>query len=143
MNKNPCLLTLLIFGLLFIELKAQNLLPNWEKVTENADWQARDSQVELVYKGKLWILGGWFDSHHAPPRDVWSSVNGKDWEKVASNTPWIHSDLPMPFVYDDKMWIMGGWYNGRLEGHSASNNVLPPMAKTGNSKIRPPNGRQE
>ncbi|GAB3011458.1 hypothetical protein GCM10027284_33530 [Cyclobacterium sediminis] len=123
MNKRNYLLPLILISLLVNGLKAQNPLPNWEKVSEKVDWQARDSQGELVYNNKLWILGGWFDSHHAPPRDVWSSANGKDWNKVASNAPWIHSDLPMTFVFKDKMWITGGWYNGRLEGHSASNSI--------------------
>ena len=36
---------------------------------------------------------------------------------------WKHSDLGMTLVFDDKMWFMGGWYNGRLPGHSASNEV--------------------
>jgi len=123
MNKKLYLLALLFFGLLSSGLKAQNPLVDWVKVSEQADWQARDSQGELVYKDKLWIMGGWFDSNHAPPRDVWSSADGKDWDKIAANAPWIHSDLPMTFVYADKMWVMGGWYNGRLEGHSASNSI--------------------
>ena len=29
----------------------------------------------------------------------------------------------MTLTFQDKMWIMGGWYNGRLPGHSASNEV--------------------
>ena len=29
----------------------------------------------------------------------------------------------MSIVFKDRMWFMGGWYNGRLEGHSASNQV--------------------
>src|SRR6185437_10618080 len=72
---------------------------------------------------RLWILGGWFTSYEAPPRDVWSSKDGKVWELVNKSAPWIHSDLAMTCVFKDKMWIMGGWYNGRLEGHSASNEV--------------------
>lgn len=91
--------------------------------TPNAAWQARDSQGELVYKNKLWILGGWFNSMDAPPQDVWNSSNGKSWQLINNNAPWIHSDLPMSIVFKKKMWMMGGWYNGRLPGHSASNKV--------------------
>jgi hypothetical protein len=97
--------------------------PDWVKVTDKAGWQERDSQGELVFNDQLWIFGGWFDSFHAPPRDVWSSADGKAWKLVAREAPWMHSDLPMTVVFKDKMWIMGGWYNGRLEGHSASNEV--------------------
>ena len=96
---------------------------NWVRVSSKAPWTARDSQGEFVYKDQLWILGGWFGSFEAPPRDVWSSPDGKNWKLVQASAPWIHSDLPMSLVFKDKMWMMGGWYNGRLPGHSASNQV--------------------
>jgi hypothetical protein len=96
---------------------------NWTKVTPAAEWQARDSQGELVFNDRLWIMGGWHDSFVAPPRDVWSSSDGQRWNLVTREAPWKHSDLPMTLVFKDKMWLMGGWYNGRLPGHSASNEV--------------------
>jgi len=95
----------------------------WVQITDKAHWQARDSQGELVYKDKLWIFGGWFDSYSAPPRDVWCSPDGKKWTEVTKAAPWKHSDLPMSIVFQNRMWILGGWYNGRLPGHSASNAV--------------------
>jgi hypothetical protein len=114
----------IILSLIYVQvIFCQNLEPGWVKETEQAAWQPRDSQGELVYKKKLWILGGWFNSHEAPPRDVWSSADGKKWESVTQSAPWIHSDLPMSVVYKNKMWMMGGWYNGRLQGHSASSQV--------------------
>lgn len=88
-----------------------------------AAWQARDSQAEWVFKNRMWIGGGWFNSNDAPPRDVWSSNDGKVWSLAAKEAPWIHSDLSMSLAFADKMWIMGGWHNGRLAGHSASNQV--------------------
>jgi hypothetical protein len=97
--------------------------PDWVKVTGNAGWQPRDSSGELVFRDRLWILGGWFNSFAAPPSDVWSSLDGKDWKLVTGEAPWRHSDLPMTLAFRDKMWLMGGWYNGRLPGHSAGNEV--------------------
>ena len=96
---------------------------DWVRVTDQASWQARDSQGEVVYDDKLWIFGGWFGSYEAPPRDVWSSADGKAWKLVQREAPWLHSDLSMSLVFGGKMWFMGGWYNGRLEGHSASSQV--------------------
>ena len=96
---------------------------DWVRVAENADWKARDSQGEVAYRDQLWIFGGWFNSYEAPPRDVWSSPDGKSWKLVEKKAPWIHSDLSMSVVFKDRMWFMGGWYNGRLEGHAASNQV--------------------
>ena len=103
--------------------RADDRVFNWVKVTDKAGWQPRDSQGEVVFKDQLWIFGGWFDSYHAPPRDAWSSPDGKTWKKVTDDAPWKHSDLPMTLTFQDKMWFMGGWYNGRLPGHSASNEV--------------------
>jgi hypothetical protein len=102
---------------------AQDTTPKWIKEADSTDWKARDSQGELVYNNKLWILGGWFNSYEAPPRDVWSSEDGKKWKLITNKAPWIHSDLSASIAFKGKMWMMGGWYNGRLEGHSAGNQV--------------------
>ena len=102
---------------------AEKPAPNWVKVTDNAGWQARDSQGEVAFNDQLWIFGGWFNSYDAPPRDVWSSADGKNWTLVEQSAPWKHSDLSMSVTYDGRMWFMGGWYNGRLPGHSAGNEV--------------------
>ena len=112
----------LIIGLYRTVTWAQ-LNPGWIQESPAVAWQARDSQAELVYKNKLWIFGGWFNSKEAPPRDVWNSADGKKWNLINNSAPWIHSDLSMSIVFKNKMWMMGGWYNGRLEGHSASNQV--------------------
>lgn len=96
---------------------------SWLKVTDAAGWQPRDSQGEVVFQDKLWLMGGWFQSFEAPPRDVWSSADGREWKLVQKEAPWKHSDLPMSLAFKDRMWLMGGWYNGRLPGHSASSEV--------------------
>lgn len=97
--------------------------PDWLLVTGRAPWRPRDSQGEVVYGGHMWIMGGWFDSYQPAPRDVWRSADGKTWECVTEAAPWTHGDLPMTLTFAGKMWFMGGWYNGRLPGHSASNQV--------------------
>lgn len=102
---------------------ADKVAPDWVRVTEKAGWQPRDSQGEVVFRDKLWIFGGWFNSFAAPPRDVWNSADGKTWKLVEKSAAWKHSDLSMSVVFKDRMWFMGGWYNGRLDGHSASNMV--------------------
>ncbi len=102
---------------------AQEAGPDWLKVTDQAGWRPRDSSGEVVFKDQLWILGGWFDSFTAPPRDVWSSGDGKTWKLATQTAPWKHSDLPMTLVFQGRMWLMGGWFNGRLPGHSACNEV--------------------
>jgi hypothetical protein len=96
---------------------------SWEKVSDAANWQPRDSQGQVVFKNAMWLFGGWFRSDQAPPRDVWRSENGKDWSLVTNDAPWKHSDFPMAVTFKGKMWMMGGWFNGRLPGHEAGNEV--------------------
>lgn len=117
------LLLLLTFATTCAPLTAQEKTPDWIRVTDAAGWQPRDSQGELVFRDRLWIFGGWFQSFEAPPRDVWSSADGKTWQLVTKEAAWKHSDLPMSIAFKDRMWMMGGWYNGRLPGHSASAEV--------------------
>lgn len=123
MQRSALTIILVVSGLYPAFAYSDEPAPSWVKVTDKAAWQPRDSSGEVVYKDQLWLLGGWFDSFAAPPRDVWSSSDGKSWKLVEPTAPWKHSDLPMTLVFGDKMWIMGGWYNGRLAGHSASSEV--------------------
>jgi hypothetical protein len=101
--------------LLTNHLFAQSNTPDWVEETKHTKWQARVSQAEVVFKDQLWIFVGWFNSYDAPPRDVWSSKDGKEWNLVLESAPWIHSDLSMALLFKNKMWMMGGWYNGRLD----------------------------
>jgi Kelch motif len=101
---------------------AQDAAPDWV-LEGRAAWQPRDSQAEYVFRDQLWIMGGWFQSFEAPPRDVWTSGDGREWKLVSKEAPWLHSDLPMNTTFRDRMWFMGGWYKGRLPGHSAGNQV--------------------
>ncbi len=96
---------------------------DWKLVTAKADWQPRDSSGEFVYRDRLWITGGWFDSFSPPPRDVWSSADGQTWRLETREAPWKYSDLPMTAVFHDRMWQFGGWTNGRIAGHGATNEV--------------------
>ncbi|MFO0950457.1 MAG: galactose oxidase [Isosphaeraceae bacterium] len=117
------LLGLACLALLSTEVHAEDRVLDWVKVTDRAGWRPRDSSGEVVFKDQLWLLGGWFDSYSPPPRDVWSSHDGKRWSLVTPEAPWKHSDLPMTTVHDGRMWLLGGWYNGRLPGHEAGNEV--------------------
>ncbi len=114
---------LLVVVLASVPVLAADKVLNWVKVTNRAGWQPRDSQGEVVYKDRLWIFGGWFNTVEAPPRDVWSSLDGKTWKLIKRTAPWKHSDLSMSVVFKDRMWFMGGWHDGRLPSHSASNQV--------------------
>ena len=117
------LLTLSLTPLLNAAEPAVEPAVDWVRVTEKAAWQARDSSAEVVFKDRMWIMGGWFDSFSEPPSDVWNSADGKTWTQVTPRSPWKHSDFPMGMAFQDQIFLMGGWHNGRLPDASASNHV--------------------
>jgi len=124
----PCRTLTLLTALLLAPLAALHAAetpprPDWV-LEGTAPWQARDSQAEWVFKDQLWIGGGWFQSHEAPPRDVWASADGKTWKLVEKAAPWLHSDLPMNLTFADKMWTMAACRDTRRAIRSG----LPPTA---------------
>jgi hypothetical protein len=101
----------------------------WQKVTLQAPFAPRDGAGALVYKGRLWLLGGWNpgDKKHFPRicnNEVWSSREGVNWSLVKPNTflddrfdatqDWEGRHTAGYAVYRDKMWIVGGDVN---QGH--------------------------
>src|SRR4051794_514838 len=80
---------------------------SWVQVTKKAPWQPRDSCGEMVHAGRMWLVGGWFQSFEDPPRDVWSSADGVDWKPVTRAAPFKHSDLSTTLTFKDRIWIMG------------------------------------
>lgn len=102
---------------------AQSATVDWVRVTEHAAWAPRDSCGEVVHDGRMWLLGGWFDSNIIGPRDVWSSTDGLTWTEVTHEAGWTHGDLPTTVTFKDRVWFMGGWYAGRLPEGGATNEV--------------------
>ena len=123
-TKTVLLAGVLVLGACFREtLMAAEGGPSWERIAAHAAWQPRDSCGEVVFKDKMWLLGGWFTSDGIGPRDVWCSADCANWTLVTPKAGWIHGDLSTTLVHDGKMWLMGGWYAGRKAIASASNEV--------------------
>jgi hypothetical protein len=74
-----------------------------------SDWEGRHSAGWVVFKHRLWIVGGDpLQGHYQS--DVWSSIDGKSWE-------WMNRDRPVPwgprvlhytFVFKNRIWVLGG-----------------------------------
>ncbi len=101
----------------------------WIQVTDRAAYAPRDGAGALVFRNKMWLLGGWNpgDKTHFPRicnNEVWSSHNGRDWKLEKPNTfldarfdsrsDWEGRHTAGYVVYRDKMWIVGGDAN---QGH--------------------------
>jgi len=73
------------------------------------DWEGRHTAGYVVYKDKMWIVGGDANQRHYQ-YDVWNSADGRTWTHVNKGTPvpWGPRVLHYTFVFKDKIWILGG-----------------------------------
>ena len=73
----------------------------------SSDWEGRHTAGYVVFKDKMWIVGGDPIQGHYQ-NDVWNSSNGKDWKRVCDCVPWGPRVLQYTLVHGGKIWIMGG-----------------------------------
>jgi hypothetical protein len=86
---------------------------NWSQVTLKASFAGRDGAGALVFKGRMWLLGGWNpgDKVHFPRicnSEVWSSADGLNWRLDNPQAPWEGRHTAGCVVHKNKMWIVGG-----------------------------------
>lgn len=91
----------------------------WQLVNARAPFAARDGAGALVFKGRMWLLGGWNpgDPAHFPRKcnsEVWSSSDGVAWRFETAAAPWEGRHTAGYVVHDDRMWIVGG---DCIQGH--------------------------
>ena len=80
-----------------------------DRFDPKSDWEGRHTAGYVVYKNKLWIVGGDANQGHYQ-NDVWNSDDGKTWTHVnkSHDVPWGPRALHYTLVFDDKIWVMGG-----------------------------------
>lgn len=82
----------------------------WTRVVERAPWSARSGGNIIVFRNKMFLLGGGvIDGPQV--NDVWSSTDGITWAREAEQ---IAPERPMgtPIVYDNKLWLVGANRSG-------------------------------
>jgi hypothetical protein len=94
---------------------------NWNLVTENADWgELKNGQSHIVFKDKLWTMGGFvygYTPWNPDPGSVvadmgiYSSSDGIHWDKHADTAPWGERYQPALVEFNGKLWLMGGNIN--------------------------------
>ena len=105
--------------------KEEEAMPQyrWTKVTDCAEFAPRDGAGALVFKGRMWFLGGWNpgDKKHFPKvcnSEVWSSADGASWKLEILQAPWEGRHTAGYVVHQDRMWIVGG---DPIQGHYQDN----------------------
>lgn len=80
----------------------------WTQVMEHAPWEARMWFSLLVYRGHLWVLGGW-NKTHGNFGDVWFSRDGEEWTELKSHVIWKNRHELSSVVFQDRIWVIGGY----------------------------------
>jgi hypothetical protein len=79
----------------------------WELVLKQAPWEGRHCAGYVVFKDKMWIVGG--DCNQGTyQKDVWNSDDGIKWSLVNDNVPWGPRSIHYTVVHNNKIFVMGG-----------------------------------
>jgi len=78
----------------------------WTMLLEEAGWGPRRSIDAVVFKDKIWIMGGWDERSYK--NNVWSSENGINWIEETHSAQWPAREGQTMAVFNDKIWLMGG-----------------------------------
>jgi hypothetical protein len=75
----------------------------------NADWEGRHTGGYVVYRDRMWLIGGDTNQGHYQP-DIWNSADGRTWTQVnpQHRAPWSPRALHHTVVFKDRIWVMGG-----------------------------------
>jgi len=81
----------------------------------NVPWGPRALHYTLVFKDKIWVMGGQTVPQFAEQdeifyRDIWNSTDGINWTQVIPKEPfWPQRGMiGGNVVFKDRMWILGG-----------------------------------
>lgn len=103
-----CVLTLLVFSDRPQE-RQSGLGVNWTRVTANPGFSPRDSFSTVVFRNKIWIIGGLDTNIGQFRKDIWYSEDGRNWFPGNTSLDFLDGRGGQnAVVFDDKIWIMGG-----------------------------------
>jgi hypothetical protein len=81
---------------------------HWTKICDAAPWHERLWFSSVVYRDRIWVMGGWSNNPYKNWSDVWYSDDGKEWKEYKSEVVWKERHEHSAFVFHDKIWIAGG-----------------------------------
>ncbi len=81
---------------------------NWTQVTSSSAWNSRLWFSSVVYRDRIWVLGGWSNNPSTNLGDVWYSRDGANWKSLKSDVIWKERHEHSAYVFEDKIWVAGG-----------------------------------
>lgn len=88
----------------------------WSRVTADAGWLARGSQIQpVVTAGKAWVMGGQVyngGGAHVRYNDVWTwdGGNGGAFTNVTADAGWVPRGYLNTNYFDGRFWVLRGNY---------------------------------
>jgi hypothetical protein len=79
----------------------------WTKQT-TPQWGTRAGHGSVVFKDKLFVMGGYYDDGNSEYRDVWSSANGTSWLQETSSAGWTGRNDFTVNATSAGLWLVGG-----------------------------------
>ncbi|MGH2647707.1 MAG: Kelch repeat-containing protein [Ginsengibacter sp.] len=80
---------------------------HWTEITPAAEWKPRLWFSSILYRNRMWVLGGWSPETYNFG-DVWYSKDGKIWTEFKSDVQWSKRHELSAWVFLDKIWVAGG-----------------------------------
>jgi len=82
---------------------------HWTRVLEHAPWTARNVDMAVDFKGRLWVIGGGLidgqpESNPGAKREVWSSGDGVQWTRHPDRSGDAWGGAPV--VFDNQLWLI-------------------------------------
>ena len=83
----------------------------WENVSPELPFTARDGSGLLNFKDKMWLIGGWDPPYHEENNytcsEIYSSTDGANFT-FETEAPWLGRHVSGWLVHDNFMWVIGG-----------------------------------
>ena len=81
----------------------------WNLENPHAAWSPRGIIMgNVVFQGRMWVIGGGTYDIRTFNNDVWSSPDGVAWTRVLAQAPWTPRQFHNIAVFDNKIWVLAG-----------------------------------
>jgi hypothetical protein len=78
----------------------------WSKVESTPKYLYRTDHASVVFKDKLWVIGG--KAHEQILNDTWVTADGLNWKLVPNTMPWHHRSMHGVVAFKGRLWVVGG-----------------------------------
>jgi dihydrofolate reductase len=99
----------------------------WTTATDSAAFSDRTHHTAVVFKDKMWVIGGYTGSSRYA-NDVWNSTDGVTWTPVTNSAQFPARSNHTTVVFKDQIWVIGGADRSKIldrveEPYSPKNDV--------------------